>query len=284
VAWSAHSGTHLTPNEDEPHNQDLAHNEPLAHNERQAWRGDVWRTMQQERLQTARDVLVEHQQAETEQLAQTHRDQQQAADPTQRDQLSSRQQAESDQLAARHHAEQDRLDQTQQRDVRKPQPPEGSAMRAKKRPKELPTHYRWPNSVIPPHATPSSPQPAPPPTSPAPTPPIAERRYLVQHGDTLSGIAARFGIDWQTVYSANHEVIGNNSNRLLPGERLTIPGLSPTQPPCYIVQPDDTLSGIAARFGIDWQSIYSANRAVVGNDANRLVAGQRLRIPATPPT
>jgi LysM repeat protein len=285
-ASSTHSGTHLTPNDDEPHNQDLAHNEPLAPDERQAWRGEVWRTMQQERLQPARDALAERQQAETEQLAQIHREQQQTADPTQRGELSARQQDDRDQLAARHQAEQDKLDQAQQRDVRKAQPREGSAMRAKKRPKELPTHYRWPNSVIAPHATPSLPQPhhTPPPTSPAPTPPTADRRYIVQPGDTLSGIAARFGIDWQTVYSGNRAVVGNDSNRLVPGERLTIPGVSPTQPPRYIVQPGDTLSGIAARFGIDWQTVYSANRAVIGNDSNRLLPGERLTIPGTPPT
>ena len=31
----------------------------------------------------------------------------------------------------------------------------------------------------------------------------ADRRSIVQPRDTLSGIDARFGIDWQTVYSAN---------------------------------------------------------------------------------
>ena len=221
AALSMHSGTHLTPNDDEPHNQDLAHNEPLTPDERQAWRDEVWRTMQQQRLQTARDALAERQQAETEQLAQTHHEQQQTADPTQRDELSARQQNDRDQLVARHQAEQDELDQAQQRDVRKTQPREGSAMRAKKRPKELPTHYRWPNSVIVTHTTPFLPSPHA--TANPPGAHAADRRYIIQPGDTLSGIAARFGIDWETVYSANRAVIGNDSNRLLPGERLTIP-------------------------------------------------------------
>jgi LysM repeat protein len=272
----------LTPNDDEPHNQDLAHNEPLAPDERQAWRGEVWRTMQQERLQSARDALAERQQAETEQLAETHRDELQTADPTQRDELSARQQDESDQLAARHQAEGDQLDQAQQRNVRQTQPREGSAMRAKKRPKEVPIHYRWPNSVIAPHTTPSLPSlpdHTPAPTSPAPTPPTP--RYIVQPGDTLTGIAACFGIGWQTVYSANRAVIGNDADRLLSGQRLTIPGASPTEPPRYIVQPGDTLTGIAACFGIGWQTVYSANRAVIGNDADRLLPGERLTIPGT---
>jgi LysM repeat protein len=276
------SGTHLMPNDDEPHNQDLTHNEPLAPDERRAWRREVWRTMQQERLQPARDALAERQQAETEQLAQTHREQQQAADPAQRDELSARQQDESDQLAARHQAEQDKLDQAQQRDVRKAEPREGSAMRAKKRPKEVPTNYRWPNGVIATHTTPSLPLPhhTLPPTSPAPTAPSADRRYIVQPGDTLRRIAERFGTNWHTVYSANRAVIGDDPNEVLPDERLTIPGVSPTQPPRYIVQPGDTLRGIAERLGIDWHAVYSANRPVIGDDPNELLPGQSLTIPS----
>jgi LysM repeat protein len=77
-------------------------------------------------------------------------------------------------------------------------------------------------------------------------------------------------------------VIGNDSNRLLPGEKLTIPSVSPNQPPRYIVQPGDTLIGIAARFGIDWHTVYSANRAVIGNDSNQLLPGEKLTISGMP--
>ena len=188
----------------------------------------------------------------------------------------------SDQLRARHRAEQDNLAQTQQRDVRKAQPREGSAMRAKKRPKEVPANYRWPNGVIATHAAPSLPWPhhtTPPPTHPVPKPPIASRRYIIQPSDTLSGIALRFGVDWQALYSANRAVIGDNPNRLLPYQKLTIPSTSPNRPPEYIVQPADTLGGIAVRFGIDWQTVYSANRAVIGNDPDELVPGAKLTIP-----
>jgi DNA-binding protein YbaB len=45
-------------------------------------------------------------------------------------------------------------------------------------------------------------------------------------------------------------------------------------------QHDDTLSGIAERFGIDWHTVYSANRAVIGDDPNELLPGQRLKIPS----
>ncbi|OMC13530.1 LysM peptidoglycan-binding domain-containing protein [Mycobacterium sp. SP-6446] len=284
-ASPTHILSHLTPDDDVPHNQNLSHNEHLAHDSRQAWRRQAWETMQQHRLQADRDILAERQRAETAQLAETHREQQQTVDPNQRDELPGRQRDESDQLAVRHRAEQDKLDQAQQRDVRNSQPREGSAMRAKKRPKEVPTDYRWPNSFIATHTTPALPHPTnptPPPTSPAPTPPTAAPRYIVQPGDTLSGIAKRFGTDWQTLYSANHAVIGDNSNQLVPDENLTIPSGSPNQPPRYIVQPGDTLSGIAARFGIDWEALYSANYAAIGNNSNRLLPGKRLTIPGIP--
>ncbi len=58
-----------------------------------------------------------------------------------------------------------------------------------------------------------------PPTHPSP------RTYTVRPGDTLSGIAARFGIaDWRTLYQANKGVIGPDPNLILPGQVLTIPG------------------------------------------------------------
>jgi LysM repeat protein len=284
-AESPHSYTHLRPNDDEPHNQDLAHDEALAPDEQQAWRREVWHMMQQERLQLARDALTQRQHAEAKQLAHTHHEQQHRADPALRDELSARQREQSDQLAARHQAEHDKLDQAQRRDVRQPQPREGSAMRAKKRPKELSPQYQWPNNVIAPQPAPPIPLPhlAPAPAGPAPTPLSANRHYIVQAGDTLNGIAARLGIEWQRVYSVNRAVIGADSNRILPGERLTIPSASAGQPPHYIVQPGDTLSGIAARLGIDWQTVYSVNRAVIGADDDRLLPGQRLTIPATSP-
>ncbi|MGW6569043.1 LysM peptidoglycan-binding domain-containing protein [Streptomyces sp. NPDC054975] len=48
----------------------------------------------------------------------------------------------------------------------------------------------------------------------------------------------------------------------------------------HVVQPGDTLSSVAARFGIagGWQALYKANRSVVGADPNRLLVGTMLRI------
>jgi Tfp pilus assembly protein FimV len=46
---------------------------------------------------------------------------------------------------------------------------------------------------------------------------------VVRQGDSLSGIAARYRIEWPGLYEANRAVIGGNPNMLIPGERLRVP-------------------------------------------------------------
>ena len=41
--------------------------------------------------------------------------------------------------------------------------------------------------------------------------------YTVKSGDTLSGIAATYGMSWQELYAKNKFVIGNNPNVIKPG-------------------------------------------------------------------
>ena len=47
----------------------------------------------------------------------------------------------------------------------------------------------------------------------------------------------------------------------------------------HTVQQGDTLSSVARRFGVKggWKALYTANRAVIGADPNRLVVGTMLR-------
>jgi LysM repeat protein len=50
----------------------------------------------------------------------------------------------------------------------------------------------------------------------------------------------------------------------------------------YTVQPGDTLWGIAQRAyndPEDWDTIYDANKGIVGNNPNLIYPGQRLQIP-----
>src|SRR5215472_8150836 len=53
----------------------------------------------------------------------------------------------------------------------------------------------------------------------------ARNRYIVQPGDTLSGIADRFAVPggWPALYAANHSVIGPNPNLIRAGTVLTVP-------------------------------------------------------------
>lgn len=47
----------------------------------------------------------------------------------------------------------------------------------------------------------------------------------------------------------------------------------------YTVVRGDTLSAIGARHGTSWQSLYAANKGVIGPDPNKIVPGQVLVIP-----
>ena len=49
-----------------------------------------------------------------------------------------------------------------------------------------------------------------------------QKTYTVKSGDTLSEIAAKYGITWQTIYNNNRYVIGNNPNIIKPGQVLKI--------------------------------------------------------------
>lgn len=46
---------------------------------------------------------------------------------------------------------------------------------------------------------------------------------VVRRGDSLSGIAARYRIEWPGLYEANRKVIGGNPGLINPGQRLRIP-------------------------------------------------------------
>lgn len=46
--------------------------------------------------------------------------------------------------------------------------------------------------------------------------------YTVKKGDTLSGIASRYGTTWQKIYEENKDVIGENPNLIYPGQVIKI--------------------------------------------------------------
>jgi LysM repeat protein len=116
-------------------------------------------------------------------------------------------------------------------------------------------------------------------------PPAA--RYVVQPGDTLSGIAARLAVrgGWPALYAANRPRIGPDPDLIRPGTVLVLPGrMTPAR---YRVRPGDTLAGIAAALAVPggWPALYAANRAVIGPDPDVIRPGAVLTVPlpAAPP-
>lgn len=130
--------------------------------------------------------------------------------------------------------------------------------------------------IIPSPSTTPAPTPTPKPTStpggPTPQPTV----YIVQPGDTLTSIARRFGTTVQAIAQANHIV---NPNRIYVGQRLVIPGVPPTQPPCtgtHIVRYGETLTSIARRYGTTVWTLAQMNNLA---NPNIIYAGQVLRVP-----
>jgi LysM repeat protein len=109
----------------------------------------------------------------------------------------------------------------------------------------------------------------------------AAARYVVQPGDTLSGIAARLDVrgGWPALYAANRPVIGPHPDVIDPGTVLVLPGRAVLTR--YAVATGDTLSGIAAGLAVrgGWRALYAANRRVIGPDPDVIRPGTVLTVP-----
>lgn len=115
--------------------------------------------------------------------------------------------------------------------------------------------------------------------------------YVVQPGDTLSKIAAKYCTTWEEVYQLNAGIIGPDPDVLQPGTVLYVPNRCATSSSgvydrgptmyasgtvygnVYTVAAGDTWYSIGQRFGLPWETISAAN------GGGGLYPGRQLIIP-----
>jgi len=120
-------------------------------------------------------------------------------------------------------------------------------------------------------------------------------RYTIQTGDSIGGIAARFGLATQTLLSANGLAW---TSIIYPGQTIAIPGstnvasITPAgrvriveapsskapggTPATYTIASGDTIAKIAAKFGVTSQAILNANNLTW---SSIIYGGHTLAIP-----
>lgn len=106
--------------------------------------------------------------------------------------------------------------------------------------------------------TPAPPAPAAPVAAPQALPMPGEGQCRVDPGDTLSGIARQFGVNLNDLIRVNGIT---EPDKIFPGMILDLPAAPQSFSQC-IVDPGDTLSGIAAQFGISLERIIAVNPGI----------------------
>ncbi len=106
--------------------------------------------------------------------------------------------------------------------------------------------------------------------------------YTVKAGETLTEIAAQFGVEPQVLLDLNGL---ENADAIFVGQTLRVPvtvdASQPAPPGAYRVQPGETLSAIAQRYGMTLEELMALNQIT---DANAVYAGQLLAVGDAAPT
>ncbi len=104
------------------------------------------------------------------------------------------------------------------------------------------------------------------------TDPTGSTTYTVKSGDTLYGIASKYGVSVEDIKRLN----GLSNNLLQIGQKLTIPsGSSSPSTTTYTVKKGDNLYNIAQKYNVSVSSIMNANNL----SSTLLQIGQVLKIP-----
>lgn len=116
----------------------------------------------------------------------------------------------------------------------------------------------------------------------------ANGEYAIQGGDTLLGIAIRFGLDWQDIALAND--MGEN-DLLQIGQVIRLPivnsgggtqvantGGAVAGKQVHVIRTGETLWTISARYAVAWQDIAAVNGL---GEYDLLQIGQELKLPAS---
>ena len=100
--------------------------------------------------------------------------------------------------------------------------------------------------------------------------------YTVKSGDTLSGIASKYGTTTKALQSLNGIT---NPNLIYAGQKLIVSGKAKSKkkvtPKYHTVRSGDTVSGLAVKYGSTQKQIVSWNKLV---SADKIYVGQQLRV------
>ena len=101
--------------------------------------------------------------------------------------------------------------------------------------------------------------------------------YTVQQGDTIFGIAEKFGLDPQTILWGNYAILQDNPHALQPDQELNI---LPVNGTFYEWQDGDGLNGVSSFFGVTPEDIIN----FPGNNLDSQTIGDYARPNISPGT